>query len=67
MQQGKVKWFSESKGFGFIESQGKDYFVHYKEIQSEGFKTLHDGDSVSFEGVATPKGNSALGVKVIKS
>lgn len=49
MQKGKVKWFNEAKGFGFIESEGKDYFVHYKEIKAEGFKTLHEGDLVKFE------------------
>lgn len=48
MQKGKVKWFNEAKGFGFVESEGKDYFVHYKEIQTEGFKTLHEGDLVKF-------------------
>jgi len=64
MQQGKVKWFSEAKGFGFIESQGKDYFVHYKEIQSQGFKTLHEGDKVSFESFTTQKGVSAKNVTI---
>jgi CspA family cold shock protein len=64
MQQGKVKWFSEAKGFGFIESQGRDYFVHYKEIVCDGFKTLKEGDKVLFESQLTPKGISAKSVKL---
>ena len=50
MSQGKVKWFNESKGYGFIESEeGEDVFVHFSEIQSEGFKTLKEGQEVEFE------------------
>ena len=64
MQDGKVKWFSDTKGFGFIESQGRDYFVHYKEINTNGFKTLKEGDHVSFDPVTTPKGCSARNVNV---
>lgn len=44
--RGKVKWFNKDKGFGFIESSGKDYFVHFSSIQSDGFKTLPDGAAV---------------------
>lgn len=44
--RGTVKWFNESKGFGFIESNGKDYFAHFKSIQGDGFKTLSEGASV---------------------
>lgn len=56
MQSGVVKWFSDQKGFGFVASQGKDYFIHFKEIQSEGFKSLKEGDKVSFEPAQSPKG-----------
>lgn len=50
MQQGKVKWFSNEKGYGFIETDGgEDVFVHFTGIVGEGFKTLDEGDSVSFE------------------
>lgn len=56
MQKGHVKWFSETKGFGFVESSGKDYFIHFKEIMGPGFKTLKAGDFVSFEPEMSPKG-----------
>ena len=50
MAQGKVKWFSADKGYGFIEQEsGDDLFVHFSEIQSEGFKSLDEGQAVSFE------------------
>ena len=61
--QGKVKWFDERKGYGFIESEeGEDVFVHYSEIQSEGFKTLEEGQSVEFEIVEGNKGKQAVNV-----
>lgn len=56
MQNGIVKWFNDGKGFGFIASEGKDYFVHFKEIQSNGFKSLKEGDRVAFEPSDSPKG-----------
>ncbi|MBC7358976.1 MAG: cold shock domain-containing protein [Desulfacinum sp.] len=64
--EGRVKWFNEKKGYGFIEtdSQG-DVFVHYTGIQGEGFRTLTDGDAVSFEITETPKGPQAINVKRI--
>lgn len=63
MTSGKVKWFNESKGFGFITSEdGSDLFVHYSGIQSNGFKTLADGDSVSFDTENGPKGLRAINV-----
>ena len=66
MLQGKVKWFNESKGFGFIEQeQGNDVFVHYTAIAGDGFKTLGEGDSVEFEIVDGPKGPAAANVKKV--
>ncbi|GBD38250.1 MAG: cold-shock protein [Deltaproteobacteria bacterium] len=65
MSRGKVKWFNESKGYGFIEQEnGKDIFVHYSAIQSSGFKTLKEGDIVEFEVIEGPKGLQAS--KVVK-
>lgn len=64
MQTGKVKWFNDAKGFGFIESNGMDYFVHFKEIQSNGFKSLKEGDPVSFIASKSPKGQVATQVQV---
>lgn len=58
--KGKVKWFNESKGFGFIEQDsGNDVFVHYSAIEGGGFKTLVEGDEVEFEVVEGPKGLQA--------
>lgn len=63
MAQGTVKWFNESKGFGFITSEdGGDVFVHYSSIQGEGFKTLAEGDKVSFDVEPGPKGPKAINV-----
>jgi CspA family cold shock protein len=61
---GRVKWFNDSKGFGFIEGQeeGKDIFVHYSAIQDEGFKTLQEGEEVSFDIIQGPKGPQAANV-----
>ncbi len=61
---GKVKWFNETKGFGFIEPEGggKDVFVHYSAIQDQGFKTLREGQEVSFEVTDGPKGPQAINV-----
>ena len=61
--KGTVKWFNESKGFGFIEQEeGKDVFVHYSAIAGSGFKTLNEGDKVQFEIVDGPKGPAAANV-----
>jgi len=61
--EGTVKWFNESKGFGFIESEeGKDVFVHFSAIQSDGFKTLREGQKVRFEVVDGQKGPAAANV-----
>jgi CspA family cold shock protein len=64
LNTGNVRWFNESKGYGFIESQGKDYFVHFKSIQSEGFKTLKEGQKVSFVAADSPKGKTATAVRI---
>ena len=62
-ERGTVKWFNASKGFGFIQrEQGSDVFVHYTAIQSDGFKTLEEGQQVEFETVAGPKGDQAANV-----
>jgi CspA family cold shock protein len=63
-EQGKVKWFNNKKGFGFIErSAGGDVFVHYSAIVSEGYKTLKEGDSVEFTITQGPKGFQAENVE----
>ena len=67
MSEGKVKWFDGKKGYGFVAnpSDGKDYFVHFSEIQTEGFKTLDEGQKVEFEIGEGTKGEVAKNVKVI--
>ncbi|MCF6291338.1 MAG: cold-shock protein [Desulfobacterales bacterium] len=63
MMEGTVKWFNASKGFGFIEQEdGKDVFVHFSAIVSDGFKSLEEGDRVTFDVVAGPKGPAASNV-----
>lgn len=63
MPEGKVKWFNDSKGFGFIEQEGgEDVFVHFSAIGGEGFKTLAEGESVSFDIQEGPKGLQAANV-----
>jgi len=65
MSEGTVKWFNDGKGFGFIEqADGPDVFVHFSEIQDEGFKTLEEGQKVNFEVTEGQKGPQAS--KVIK-
>ena len=66
MANGKVKWFNNTKGFGFITSDdGTDAFVHHGDIVGDGFKTLDEGDTVEFEMTSGPKGPKALKVRKV--
>ncbi len=66
--QGKVKWFNESKGFGFItpDDGSKDVFVHFSAIEAEGYKVLHEDDEVTFEVQETDKGRQAVNVAKVE-
>ena len=64
--KGKVKWFNAEKGYGFITSdEGKDIFVHYSSIQADGFRTLEEGQKVTYEVVESDRGQQASNVTVI--
>lgn len=70
MTTGKVKWFNDAKGYGFLQTMdgpyaGKDIFVHYSEIVKDGYKTLAQGQDVEFELMDTPKGLQAKQVSVV--
>ncbi|MCX8089840.1 MAG: cold-shock protein [Verrucomicrobiae bacterium] len=68
MASGKVKWFDNKRGYGFIaQESGQDVFVHYSNIVGSGFKTLNEGEEVSFEIVASEKGLKALNVERIRA
>jgi CspA family cold shock protein len=63
MIEGNVKWFNESKGFGFLSQEGgPDVFVHHSEIRADGYRSLNEGERVSFEVVDSPKGPRAANV-----
>jgi CspA family cold shock protein len=66
MAKGRVKWFNEKKGYGFISGDdGTDVFVHFSAIKGEGFKVLYEGDEVEFEVTKGPKGPQATNVAVL--
>ncbi|MFB0533161.1 MAG: cold-shock protein, partial [Desulfatiglandales bacterium] len=66
MAEGTVKWFSDKKGYGFIEQDdGQDVFVHHTSINGSGFKGLHDGQRVLFEIETSPKGPKAKNVEIL--
>ena len=66
MPQGTVKWFNDSKGFGFIQSEdGQDVFVHQSEIQADGFRSLKEGQKVEFELTQGDKGSKAVNVRPV--
>ena len=67
MPTGRVKWFNNAKGFGFIipEDESEDYFVHYSSIVMDGYKTLKAGQTVSFEMIDGPKGTHAVNVSLL--
>lgn len=66
MATGKVKWFNDAKGFGFITSDdGTDAFVHYQDILGDGFKSLSEGEAVEFQMTEGPKGPKAIQVRKI--
>ena len=65
MEQGTVKWFNDAKGFGFLSrANGEDVFVHFSAIQSQGFKSLAEGQAVTFDVVKGPKGWQAENVRI---
>lgn len=66
MAKGKVKWFNESKGFGFIQSEnGPDVFVHFSAISGSGFRSLTEGQEVEFDVTQGPKGDQAANVRPV--
>ena len=69
MSRGRVKWFNNEKGYGFIEYEGlvdEDIFVHYSSIEQEGYKSLKEGEIVEFTLIETAKGNQAINVREVE-
>lgn len=69
MNRGRVKWFNNEKGYGFIEYEGlvdEDIFVHYSSIEQEGYKSLKEGEIVEFTLIETAKGNQAINVREVE-
>lgn len=67
METGRIKWFSNTKGYGFIQTEsGKDVFVHYSSIQMDGYKSLDKGDKVEFELLSSEKGEQAQNVQIVE-
>jgi len=68
MARGKVKWFSNQKGYGFITREdGKDVFVHYSAVKGDGYKSLNEGDEVEFDVTQGPKGEQASNVSKVSA
>jgi len=66
MQKGKLKWFNDRKGFGFlINDNGEDVFVHYSQIKKDGFKTLKENDIIEYDEIVTDKGLQAQNVTIL--
>ena len=66
MQKGKLKWFNDRKGFGFlINNNGEDVFVHYSQIKKDGFKTLKEDDIIEYDEIVTEKGLQAQNVTIL--
>ena len=66
MAQGTVKWFSNEKGYGFIsQTEGEDVFVHFSAIETDGYKSLQEGQAVEFEVTDGPKGKQAANVRLL--
>lgn len=66
MQKGKLKWFNDRKGFGFlINDNGEDVFVHYSQIKKDGFKTLKEDDIIKYDEIVTDKGLQAQNVTIL--
>ena len=66
MHYGRVKWFNDEKGFGFVEGENEDIFIHYSQIKQDGYKSLNTDDKIGYELVQTDKGLQAQNIIVVK-